>query len=83
MSDQENIIKLPPPKQSPADFSFCALYSPDGTVTRWAIVAPTIEELREAWDRITLGDLDLDESKVQRVEIHKPGTAAFVNTFRI
>ena len=78
MSDSENIIKLPPPKQNPADFSYCALYSPDGTITRWAIVAPTLAELHEAWDRLTLGDLELDEAKVQRVEIHKLGTAALL-----
>ena len=65
-----SIIPMPPPKQNPSEYSYSAVCAFEDRTRRCVIVAPSMEDLRAAWERITLGDLPLDESRVQRVEIH-------------
>lgn len=55
----------------PNEYEFCAIYRNRETGVRAMIAARSIPDLESAWDAVTSGEIELDKSRIQKIQITK------------
>jgi hypothetical protein len=66
---EETNVEAKPGTAHVANFRYAAAYKNKATSCQAIIVAPEMDQLRDAWNRLTGGHLELNEERVREVRI--------------